>query len=417
MVLEFVAVGRGLAAAALTIFVLWLLQPAAAKLNLLDFPRGRKDHAHPTPVTGGLAMAVGILVMGFSSYDAGPSFLGFALGAALLIVVGLLDDLYDVKWYWRIVAQIIAALLMVYIGGVQVQQLGPVFGLGEMSLGVLSVPFTVFATVGLINAINMSDGADGLAGLLVAAALVMLMAAAIYAGNAVISERLMIMLGAVVAFLSNNMRFPWQPKARLFMGNAGSAFLGFVIAWAAFRLTQNEGHPVSPVLALWFVPIPVMDTLVLMLRRMRGRKSPFIADRNHIHHLMLEAGFGPTQAALTLAFFSLLCGLAAGQALRMDIPHPWLLGAFGLMCAGWYWLTSRRERAIGMFRYIVASRQPVLPPAAGTGVSDEIFLLAPVPVTLFRPPARTGALRPSPRTSATAGRQAMRARSRNADGT
>jgi len=345
---------RGLAAAALTFFVLWLLQPAARRLNLLDHPKGRKDHAHPTPITGGLAMAAGILVTGFATFDyLSDSFLGFAIGATLLIIVGLLDDMYDVRWYWRILAQVVAALVMVYVGGVQVQELGPVFGLGETSLGWLSVPFTVFATVGLINAINMCDGADGLAGLLVAAALVMLMAAAIYSGNTGIGERLVIMIGAVVAFLAYNMRFPWQPKAKLFMGNAGSAFLGFVIAWVAFRLTQNAGHPVSPVLALWFVPIPVMDTLVLMVRRMRGRRSPFIADRNHIHHLMLEGGFGPTQAALALAFFSLGCGLAAGQAMRMDVPHPLLLGAFLAMCIGWYWLTGCRTRAITMFRWIL----------------------------------------------------------------
>ena len=350
---ELVDAERGLAAAALTFFVLWLLQPVAHKLNLLDFPKGRKDHAHPTPITGGLAMAVGILVVGFATLtDLSSSFLGFAIGAVLLIVVGLLDDKYDVRWYWRILAQVIASLSMVYIGGVQIQQLGPVFGLGEMSLGVLSVPFTVFATVGLINAINMSDGADGLAGLLVAAALMMLMAAAMYSGNTIITERLMIMIGAVVAFLAYNMRFPWQRKAKLFMGNAGSAFLGFVIAWVAFRLTQNPGHPVSPVLALWFVPIPVMDTLVLMLRRLRTRQSPFIADRNHIHHLMLEGGFGPTQAAMALALFSLLCGLVAAIAMRVNVPHPVLLGAFLAMCVGWYWLTSRRERAIAMFRRI-----------------------------------------------------------------
>jgi len=356
IVFEQVDAAMGLVAAGLTLFVLWLLQPVAHRLNLLDVPKGRKDHAHPTPITGGLAMAVGILVAGFASMEQfNAPFLGFAIGATLLIVVGLLDDKHDVSWYWRILAQVIAALVMVYVGGVRVEVLGPVFGLGEMSLGALSVPFTVFATVGLINAINMSDGADGLAGLLVAAAMVMLLAAAMYSGNALIAQRLGIMIGAVVAFLGYNMRFPWQRRARLFMGNAGSAFLGFVIAWVAFRLTQNPGHPVSPVLALWFVPIPVMDTLVLVLRRMRNRQSPFIADRNHIHHLMLEGGFGPTQAAMALALFSLVCGLLAGQAMRMDVPQPLLLGAFFALCLAWYWLTSCRDRAIALFHWLYAA--------------------------------------------------------------
>lgn len=355
--LDSVSAESGLAAAALTFFVLWLLQPVAQRLNLVDIPNGRKDHAHPTPITGGLAIAVGVMVTAFATLDTlGMPFVAFVIGSTLLIAVGLLDDRFDLRWYWRILAQAIAALVMVYVGGVQVQHLGPVFGLGEMSLGVLSVPFTVFATVGLINAINMIDGADGLAGLLVATALVMLLAAAMYSGNALVVERLVILIGAVVAFLAYNLRLPWQPKAKLFMGNAGSAFLGFVIAWISFRLTQNPGHPVSPVLALWFVPIPVMDTLVLMLRRVRNRQSPFTADRNHIHHLMMEGGFGPTQAAIALTLFSLLCGLVAGQAMRLDVPQPLLLGAFFALCIGWYWLTSRQARAIGLFRRIYATR-------------------------------------------------------------
>lgn len=348
--LYMVDVERGLTAAALTLFVLWLSQPVAYHFKLLDIPKGRKDHAHPTPITGGVAMAVGALLTGLAAFnDFSPPFIGFAVGSALLIGVGMLDDKYDLSWQWRVLAQTVAALIMVYVGGVQVQFLGPVFGLGEMSLGSLSVPFTVFATVGLINAVNMVDGADGLAGLLVAAALTMLMAAAVYSGNVGLAQKLIILIGMVVAFLAYNMRFPWQRKAKLFMGNSGSAFLGFIIAWASFRLTQNVGHPVSPLLALWFVPIPVMDTLVLMLRRLKGRRSPFAADRNHIHHLMLEGGFGPTQAAVALTLFSLLCGLTAAQAMRLDVPEPLLLGAFFILCMVWYWLTSHRDRAIGLF--------------------------------------------------------------------
>lgn len=354
---EVVGAERGLAAAALTFLVLWLLKPVAHRWNLLDFPKGRKDHAHPTPITGGLAMVAAVVVISLSMLgDLTPSNYAFCVSSMLLIVVGLVDDRYDLRWYWRILAQVLAALIMVYFGDVRVEQLGPVFGLDPTSLGLLSVPFTVFATVGIINAINMVDGADGLAGMLVAAALLMLMAAALYSGNDVMAQRIVILLGAVAAFLVFNMRFPWQRKAKIFMGNAGSGFLGLVIAWMAFRLTQNSGHPVSPVLALWFVPIPIMDCLVLMVRRLRQRKSPFIADRNHIHHLMMDGGFGPTQAALVLAFFSLVCGLVAGQAMRLDVPNPLLLAAFFALCIGWYWLTSRRERAICLFRSLYASR-------------------------------------------------------------
>ena len=347
---------KGLIAAVLTFMVQWLLRPLAHRLNLLDYPAGRKDHAHPTPITGGLAMVIGILVTAWATLDLLDSaWVAFSLGAGLLIVVGLLDDKYDLPWWLRIGVQVLAALIMALMGGVQVEQLGPVFGLSSMSLGMLSVPFTVFATVGLINAINMIDGADGLAGSLVLTALVMLAAACLYSGNDVMAERVMIMVGAVSAFLWFNLRFPWRPHAKIFMGNAGSAFLGFVIAWVSFRLTQNPGHPVSPVLALWLIPIPVMDCLVLMTRRIRQGRSPFRADQDHIHHLMRQSGFTPMQKALTLSLFSAVCGLVVGQALRLDIPEPLLLGAFIALCGTWYWLTSRRARVLDL---LAATRRP-----------------------------------------------------------
>lgn len=339
-----------LVAGLLTWLVLRLLQPVASRLDLLDHPMGRKDHAHPTPITGGIAMAVGVMVAGLMTLSTvGTSFFGFMAAALVLVVVGLLDDKYDLRWWIRVLAQVLAALIMVYVGEVRISELGPAFGLADMSLGWLSVPFTVFATVGLINAVNMVDGVDGLAGSLVLTALVMLGAASLYSGNAVMAERVFILVGAVTAFLWFNLRFPWRPHAKIFMGNGGSAFLGFTIAWVAFRLTQNPGHPVSPVLALWLLPVPVMDTLVLMLRRVRLGHSPFKADHNHVHHVLRGAGFTPMQKVLVLCGFSAVCGLVAGQALRMDVPEPLLLGAFFVLCAGWYWLTSRHDRAVHFF--------------------------------------------------------------------
>jgi UDP-GlcNAc:undecaprenyl-phosphate GlcNAc-1-phosphate transferase len=236
----------------------------------------------------------------------------------------------------------------------------------SLNLGLWSIPFTVFATVGLINAMNMIDGADGLAGSLALAALGMLAAAALYAGNGVLAERVLVVCGALTAFLVWNLRFPGHPRARAFMGDAGSGFLGLVIAWVAFRLTQNAGHPVNSVLALWLLPIPVMDCLVLIVRRLQERRSPFAAGRDHIHHLMADAGFRPMQIVAWLVGFSLLTGLLAGQAMRMDIPNPMLLSAYLLLCLGWYLLTRRRERAVGFFRRLRGGR--------GVAVADAVPL-------------------------------------------
>ena len=337
----------------------WAMHPMAARLNLLDHPAGRKDHAVPTPVTGGLAILIGCLVS-FCVMQPNPhSLQAFAVAAVLLVVVGIYDDLRDLRWYWRIVMQGTAALIIIFWGGVRVEQIGPVFGLDTMSLGWLSVPFTVFATIGIINAVNMIDGADGLAGMLGLAALAMLGAASMYAGNAVLAERLSVLCGALAGFLVWNVRLPWRPRARVFLGNAGSGLLGLVIAWVSFRLTQNPGHPVNPVLALWLLPIPVMDCLVLIVRRLQERRSPFAAGRDHIHHLMQDAGFGPTRAALWLTLFTLLCGLAAGQAMRMNVPNPVLLLVFFLLCVGWYLLTRNRDQAVLFFRRLHGGNEVV----------------------------------------------------------
>lgn len=345
-----------LMALAITSVVLWLLHPLAQRLGLLDYPAGRKDHAVPTPVTGGVAIFLGCVVSFFALQTHSNSLMAFSAAATLVVVVGIYDDLRDLRWQWRILAQSVAALIIIYWGGVRVEQLGPLFGLGEMSLGYLSVPFTIFATVGLINAMNMIDGADGMAGLLGLAALVMLDGAAIYAGNVALAERLSVLCGGLAGFLAWNIRLPWRPRARVFLGNAGSALLGLVIAWVAFRLTQNPGHPVNPVLALWLLPIPVMDCLVLIVRRLHEGRSPFSPGHDHIHHLMQAAGFGPTRAAMWLTAFTLVCGLLAGQAMRLDVPHPVLLVAFLMLCVGWYLLTRKSARAIAFFRALRGSR-------------------------------------------------------------
>jgi len=348
-----------LAALAITSLSLWLLQPIASRLGLLDHPIGRKDHARPTPVTGGVAILAGCVVSFVTMQSNSSSMLAFGAAALVLVVTGLYDDLHDMRWYWRILAQATASLIIVQ-GGVRVEQLGPVFGMTEMSLGWLSVPFTVFATIGIINAMNMIDGADGLAGLLGLAALAMLAVAALYAGNEALAGRLSVLCGAMAGFLAWNIRLPWRAHAKVFLGNAGSALLGLVIAWASFRLTQTPGHPVNPVLALWLLPIPVMDCLVLIVRRLGEGRSPFAAGRDHIHHMMQDAGFGPTRAALWLTLGTLICGLAVGQAMRMDVPNPLMLGLFVLMCVGWYLLTRKRHRPVAFFRLL--RRRPPPPP-------------------------------------------------------
>lgn len=336
--------------------VIYLLGPLARRIGLLDRPGGRKDHRDPTPVTGGLAIAVGTIVPAILLAEPTAPLIGLGAAALVLMIVGVLDDLRDVRWGWRILAQVAAALIMVYVGGVKVEQIGPVMGLANMDLGYLSAPFTVLATVGLINALNMVDGIDGLAGSLALCAIAMLIAAGVYSGNTELVNGLVAMSGAVCAFLMFNLRFPWSPRARVFLGNSGSAYLGLVVAWAAFRLTQNAYHPVSPVLAPFLIAPPVIDCLVLIVRRALHRRSPFDADRTHVHHLLMDAGFSVTGVVATLCSASLALGLLAALALQTNIPQPLFIVAYLGLTAAYFFISRRPEQASRLIGRITGLR-------------------------------------------------------------
>ena len=122
--------------------------------------------------------------------------------------------------------------------------------------------------------------------------------------------------------------------------------LGFIIAWTAVRLTQNPGHPVSPVLGPWTIALPLIDCVSLMFRRWREGRSPFQADRNHMHHLLLDAGFRPGTIVVGLAALSLALGLGAAVALKLGVPRPALVLVFLGVLAAWYVFTRDRDRAV-----------------------------------------------------------------------
>jgi UDP-GlcNAc:undecaprenyl-phosphate GlcNAc-1-phosphate transferase len=301
-------------------------------------------------------MTLGVALGGLAAWsNLSPARQSLYLGMTLLLAIGLLDDLHDIRWWWRILAQVAAAMILYYVGGVRVEQIGDALGMPGHTLGPLSLPLTILATVGLINAINLIDGVDGLAGTLVLCALAMFCCAALYAGNAQLAGRVLVLGGAVTGFLAWNFRVPGRARAAVFMGNSGSALLGLAIAWCCFRLTQNPGHPVSPVLALWLLPVPVVDCLVLIVRRLREGRSPFSAGRDHVHHYLSEAGFGAMGICAVLGGFSLVVGLAAGQAMRLDVPNVLILVAFLALCVGWYALSVRRERAVRLFARLRAA--------------------------------------------------------------
>lgn len=331
----------------LALLLIPALLPLARRLGLYDVPGGRKQHEAPTPYIGGVVVlvAVAATLWLFDPKITGTVYAFFACSATL-VAVGLVDDLRNVSWKFRILVQVVATAVMVYMADLHVENLDDVFGISNLYLGWAAIPLTIFVVVGVINALNMIDGSDGLAGGLVLVSLLLFSAYALYSGDARIFGRLLVVAAAVAGFLAWNMRFPWQPRARVFLGNAGSMFLGFVIAWAAVRLTQNPLHPVSPVLGPWTIALPLMDCVTLVFRRLQQGRSPVAADRDHLHHLMLDAGFSPGRIAWLLMAVSLLLGLASAVLLKLGLYRPLLVVLFLAMTWSYYRFTTDRVLAV-----------------------------------------------------------------------
>ena len=304
------------------------------------FARRTKAACWACPLVGGIAMFCGfmfaVLVLDLSL----DSYRAFFACTALLVIVGILDDFHDLPPWVRFVAQIVAALIMTLWGGVVVRDLGALFGLGSVPLGMWAVPFTVFATVGAINAINMLDGVDGLAGGTAWIAFVLLGFVA-FSGNLMADTQVLLILACVVsAFLGFNFRFPRRRQALVFMGDAGSMFLGFALVWFAVSLSQGENRAMSPVTALWILALPLIDAVSIFVCRLSGRRPPFGAARDHLHHILLSIGLGVNGAVGIMVGLAATIGALGLLGLYGGVAEHLLFYGFLLLFVIHLWVTA-----------------------------------------------------------------------------
>ena len=316
----------------MTIGLVLLLRRQAVRLGLMDEPGGRKQHHGLVPLVGGLAMFGGLLaaamLSGLSQTNA-----ALLLALALLVVKGYLDDRFDLRPALRFSVQALAALIMVYWGDVRLENLGNLFGFGDVLLGRWSLPMTVFAVLGVINAMNMIDGADGLAGGL---ALVALLAFATFAsvGGFLGGTVLLPLLFAVVGFMLFNARSPFRARAAVFMGEAGSVLLGFSLAWYAIDLASVR-EVFTPITAVWILAVPLMDTIGLMLRRLLKGRSPFAPDNEHLHHILQRAGFSHAQTVLIVWLIAAMLAGIGIAGWKLGVPEYVMFYAFLALFAGY----------------------------------------------------------------------------------
>lgn len=320
-----------LIAALLTaLLIIWLRRPAL-HIGLVDHPGGRKRHGDSVPLTGGLAITIAAFItMAVSAHKMGDYQVLF-VATLVLGAIGVLDDIGEVSPRAKLGAQVVAAVLMTSWGGHFLTHLGDILARGPIELANWAIPLTVFATVAVINGINMFDGLDGLAGGLI---LVMLGFFAYFAWlvpDAAALKLLLVLMGAVAGFLLFNAPHPWRGRQRVFLGDTGALVLGFVIVWFSIDLTHRSDlgqTQVAPVVMLWVVGLVLFDVVTVTVRRLLRRRDPVAPDRAHLHHLLQRRGFSAPQTMLIIVGGNVALGVAGTAGWQLGVPHHLLFGGF-----------------------------------------------------------------------------------------
>ena len=288
------------------IFTLITIPPIISlikRFSLYDLPNDRKEHSSPIPTMGGIAIMAGMMMglcMWFP-FRENMAQLSFFFCVAILFAIGMMDDLKDLSAKYKFIVQTALAFLIA-TSGIRITSFGGLFGIHELSLSA-QYTFTFLAIVGITNAFNLIDGIDGLAGGIGFMSLIILGLFLTMNGDRNTALIAFALAGGILAFLY----FNFNP-ARIFMGDTGSLVLGFVVAVLSIRLMQVNGSspdpalPHAPIFVFGIVLIPVFDTLRVFAARLWKGRSPFVADKTHIHHLLTNQGFSHGFAAKLICF-------------------------------------------------------------------------------------------------------------------
>lgn len=311
-----------------TILCVPLLRIIAIKSNFVDKPDARKLHEGYVPPIGGLAIF--LVFMAFLAFQGTTPFAMF-LSLALILIVGLIDDSSGINAKLKFLLHFMAAIILVVGAGAQINTLGSVLGFGQLYLGIFSIPFSVACVVYILNAVNMMDGVDGLAGGNSFIIFGWLAAGALLAGRCDDALQILVLMAAIAGFLVFNMRSPFRKRANVFLGDTGSMALGLMIAWYAIHLSQSDHGVVAvkPISIAWIIALPIVDAFGLLVARLKDGKHPFAPDRRHFHHHFQNAGFGPRSTTRIILLWSLLLGAFGFIGVRTGVPE---------FVLGWSWI-------------------------------------------------------------------------------
>jgi len=291
-------------ALAVAYFITPYVKNLAIKTGAMDTPDARKVHTKPVPRLGGLAIYLGFVLAVLASVYINNEILGLLLGGTMILVVGVIDDLKQLSPKVKLLGQILAALVLVLFN-IRIEWLTNPFG-DMIYLQYLSVPLTVLWVVGLTNTINLIDGLDGLAAGVSTIASLTILLVALQQNFWVVSILTAALAGGALGFLQHN----FSP-AKIFMGDTGSMFLGFMLAAISILGTVKSAATIALIVPIVALGLPIMDTAFAIIRRYSSGRPIFKPDKGHLHHRLLAMGLSQKQAVLLMYVISSCLGLSA----------------------------------------------------------------------------------------------------------
>lgn len=328
----------GIAAAALLVAALVAListpvvRSLAIRMGAVDVPKdGRRMHDHPIPRMGGLGIFFGFVFSVLIFQPMEPQLRGMLLGGVIIVILGILDDIYALPAKPKFCVQILAALVAVMHGNcIQFLSNPNIFSQNPYwDLGWLSYPITVLWIVGITNAVNLIDGLDGLACGVSTISSMTLMVIALIVAEPDVAVLTAALAGACVGFLPYNLN-----PAKIFMGDTGSTFLGFVLAVVSIQGLFKFYTIISFAVPFLMLGLPIFDTCFAIVRRVSHGQSPMTPDRGHIHHRLIDMGFSQKQAVAMLYVISAILGLSAVVLTTSGVVKA-MLFMMALCAAGW----------------------------------------------------------------------------------
>ena len=322
-----------------------LVKRFAYKIGAIDVPKdSRRMHKKPTPRLGGLAIFIGFMGAMLVFYKFDVQMLSILIGAMIIVVLGIFDDVLALGAKFKFIVQIIAAAIPVCIGGMKIEffsNLNPLSSEPYFSLGIFAIPVTIIWIVGITNAVNLIDGLDGLAVGVSSIASLTMLAVALLNYEFGVAVTMACLTGACLGFIPYNFN-----PAEIFMGDTGSTFLGYMLATMSISGFFKFYAVVSFAVPLLILGLPIFDTASAITRRVLEGRSPMSPDRGHVHHRLVDMGFNVKQAVAILYAISGTLGLAAvvlttsGEAKAMLLLLAVILA---IAVGGWIIVNRRKE--------------------------------------------------------------------------